>query len=348
MLHRVLGVPLSMLPRVKASSADFGLTDRASFMGGGVQVAEIAGDQQAALFGQGCHEPCSLKNTYGTGCFLLMNTGSRVVASQHSLVSSVAWKLQDRVDYMLEGSVFIAGAVVQWLRDGPGLVEKAPDIEAEIARLRSEYGIDGDLIGVGIDRIDYTKGIPERLRAIDLVLQQRPDLARRFQFVQIGVPSRTLIGVYKQLSDEIQELIGRINWKHEQEGRRPIVYINHHCPPITMQALDRMARFCLVSPLHDGMNLVAKEFVATRFDRDGVLILSKFAGAAWELEDALLVNPYSLEEIAAAMVRAMEMPKRERGRRMRRLRDRVSKNNIYRWAGDILSELSRLESNEVE
>jgi len=272
----------------------------------------------------------------------------------HNFLDAVDRTLESRTDY--QRMRVMRGGKTTHVRpfpigidfDGTHASAASPEVDAEIERLKAEFDIQGDLIGVGIDRIDYTKGIPERLRAIELVLARRPDLARRFQFVQIGVPSRTLIGVYKRLSDEIQSLIERINRKYAKAGWRPIVYINRHCPPRTMQALDRMSRFCLVSALHDGMNLVAKEFVASRFDEDGVLILSKFAGAAWELEDALLVNPYSLEEIAASMIRAVEMPKRERRRRMRRLRLHVSSNNIYRWAGDILSELSRLECSEVD
>src|SRR6185312_4320998 len=151
-----------------------------------------------------------------------------------------------------------------------------------------------------IERVDYTKGIPERLRAIDHLLETRPDYRGRLVFAQVGVPSRGHIRAYQQLDDEIDALVESINWKWKTGAWRPIVYEKRHFNQVQMMALHRLADFCVVSSLHDGMNLVAKEYVSSRFDEDGVLILSSFAGAARELSDALIVNPVAVNEMAQA------------------------------------------------
>jgi len=222
-----------------------------------------------------------------------------------------------------------------------------PEVDEEMDRLRRQLGLSQEFIGVGIDRVDYTKGIPDRLRAIDRFFEMYPDYQGQLVFVQVGVPSRIHIEAYKGIHAEIETLVERINWKYASGPWRPIIYLRRHNPLLTMMALHRMAHFCIVSSLHDGMNIVAKEFVASRFDEDGVLILSPFTGAARELTDALLVNPYAVDQLAEAIRRALEMRPRERRRRMRRMRSVIQENNIYKWAEDVISELVKFEFGET-
>ena len=217
------------------------------------------------------------------------------------------------------------------------------EVAIEVERLKNRLGIEDEMVGIGLDRIDYTKGIPDRFRAIDRFLGKYPQYQRRVVFIQAGVPSRIQIGTYKKLSEEIDNLVEEINWKYAIGRWKPIIYLREHGSPVTLQALRRLAHFCVVSSLHDGMNLVAKEFVASRFDEDGVLILSRFTGAARELTDALLVNPYATDHFAEAIKDALEMPKPERQKRMRKMREVVRENNIYKWAADIISELVKFE-----
>jgi trehalose 6-phosphate synthase len=199
----------------------------------------------------------------------------------------------------------------------------------------------GRHIGLGIDRMDYTKGIPERLRAVAALFESNPDLRGKFTFVQVGVPSRTNIDEYQQLAREIDAEVLAVNRKWATGDWTPVILEKRNLAPVEMMALHRLARFCAVTPLHDGMNLVAKEFVASRFDEDGVLILSRFAGAAEELRTALLVNPYSEVDLCRAMHTALNMKKPERQRRIAAARMVVERNNVYCWAGQLLQELRR-------
>jgi alpha,alpha-trehalose-phosphate synthase [UDP-forming] len=201
-------------------------------------------------------------------------------------------------------------------------------------------------VGIGIDRIDYTKGIPERLRSIDLFLERHPEFLEQLVFVQIGVPSRVHVPAYRTLDDEIDHLVEEINWKYSTDTWKPLHYFKRNHSAVEMMSLHRLADFCLVNSLHDGMNLVAKEFVSSRGDGDGVLILSRFTGAARELTDALLINPFSVEESVEAILQALTMSEGERRRRMQRMRDAVEHNNIYRWAGKIVSALLKFEFAE--
>jgi trehalose 6-phosphate synthase len=205
-----------------------------------------------------------------------------------------------------------------------------------------KFGVEGQLIGVGVDRLDYTKGIPERIQAIDRLLEDRPDLRGRFVFVQIGVPSRTDVPAYAEIGVEIDDQVARVNAKHGRgPDDGPILFLKKSFELPELVALYRLARFCIVSSLHDGMNLVAKEFVAARDDLDGVLILSELAGAAQELAEALIINPYDERGFTAAIERAIEMPAWERRRRMQALRRRVAGRDVLAWASDILDRLER-------
>ncbi|MDP3017891.1 MAG: trehalose-6-phosphate synthase [Deltaproteobacteria bacterium] len=211
------------------------------------------------------------------------------------------------------------------------------EVEEEGKRLKIKYRLLGNIIGVGVDRLDYTKGIPEKFRAIDLFLDQNPEYKKRFVYIQLGAPSREHIPSYKQINDEIDESVERINWKHRTEHWSPILFLREHIPFLSMLAFYKMSSFCIVSSLHDGMNLVAKEYIAAKTDSDGVLILSRFTGASRELNEALLVNPYAVDEFAQTIREAIEMLPEEVSRRMKKLREIVRERNIYRWADQILT-----------
>jgi len=218
----------------------------------------------------------------------------------------------------------------------------------ERAALCAELGIHASLLGVGVDRIDYTKGILERFRAIERFLELNPAYQQRFTFVQIGAPSRTDIERYKNFLDEVTAEAERINAHFRAGGWKPIVLLKKHHSHEEIARYYHAASLCMVTSLHDGMNLVAKEFAAARSDERGVLILSTFAGAAHELPDALLVNPYDISQVADAVHRALEMPEEEQARRMQQMRQSVRKHNVFRWAAHLLSDLTEIRIEFAE
>jgi trehalose 6-phosphate synthase len=218
----------------------------------------------------------------------------------------------------------------------------------ERAALFEELGIEGTLLGIGVDRVDYTKGILERFRGIEHFLEFNPTYQRRFTFVQIGAPSRTHIERYKNFLDEVSAEAERINTRFQAGRWKPIVLLKRHHSHQEIERFYHAASVCLVTSLHDGMNLVAKEFVVSRDDERGVLILSTFAGAARELHDALLINPYDVQQLAGAILRALDMSEEEQSARMRRLRAGVRENNIYRWAANLLSDLTEIRIDNPE
>ena len=218
----------------------------------------------------------------------------------------------------------------------------------ERAELSHRMGIDSRFLGIGVDRLDYTKGIPERFRGIERLLEQYPFYRGNLTFVQIGAPSRTHIKRYQDLTTEVEEEAERINRRFRTRAWKPIMFLKRHHTHDEVQQYYRAADFCLVTSLHDGMNLVAKEYVASRQDAQGALILSRFTGACHELADgALTVNPYDAGEVADSIHTALTMPAEERSARMRRMRVIIQENNVYRWAGNLISELAgiRLESD---
>jgi len=218
-----------------------------------------------------------------------------------------------------------------------------PSLAQEQQRLTQVLGLGADIIGLGVDRLDYTKGIPERLAAIDALMRRHPELRGKLTFVQIGVPSRSGLGTYAAIEAEINHAVADVNARHAIRGGPPVVaYHKTALTTASLVALYRLADFCVVSSLHDGMNLVAKEFVAARDDEDGVLVLSALAGAAQELQDALIINPYDVEGFADALARAIVMPREERRIRMRAQRRVVAGRNVFGWASDILEGLESL------
>jgi trehalose 6-phosphate synthase len=229
--------------------------------------------------------------------------------------------------------------------------EYAESFPADVLRqeqdaLRRRFRLHHRLL-VGVDRVDYTKGLAERFHAVDHLLNSAPELKGSFQLLQIGAPSRVHIPAYRDLNETLESLADEINWRHSSGSWRPILYINQHFGAQQIYALYQMAAGCIVSSLHDGMNLVAKEFVASRGDGLGVLVLSRFTGAARELPDALLINPYDVAQFAAAIRQALEMPLEEQRHRMARMRRQVTDNNIFRWAGQLLSAGAKLRGVSV-
>jgi len=214
---------------------------------------------------------------------------------------------------------------------------------AERAALLHSLGVRRPtLLGIGVDRVDYTKGLPERLCALERFFEKYPLYRRQFTFVQIGAPSRTHIRRYQELMQEVLAETERINRRFQTSDWRPIVFLPQHHSHRDILPYYQTADVCLVTSLHDGMNLVAKEFVAAQSRELGVLILSPFTGASHELVDALQVNPYDCEGLADAIHRALEMPPEERRARMVRMRTYLREHNIYRWAGSLISELASL------
>ncbi|REJ57907.1 MAG: trehalose-6-phosphate synthase [Microcystis aeruginosa DA14] len=209
--------------------------------------------------------------------------------------------------------------------------------------VRERYGLGPDMkIGVGIERFDYTKGILDRLQAIDELLIRRPEWKGRFTFIQIVAPTRSKLTSYTALQKHALRITAEVNARHGSEGYQPIHLVIRHHEPEEVYELFRAADLCVVSSLHDGMNLVAKEFVAARDDELGTLVLSRFAGASSELSEALIINPYDVQGMAEAIGRALVMGEPEQRERMRLMRSHVRERNVYRWAGQILLDASRL------
>jgi trehalose 6-phosphate synthase len=194
--------------------------------------------------------------------------------------------------------------------------------------------------------MDYTKGLEERLMAVERLLERAPRLRGRFVFVQLAAPSRTEIERYRQLQLDLEKVAARINERFGSDGYRPVIILRAHHEPPAVFRYYRAADVCYVSSLHDGMNLVAKEFVAARDDERGALVLSAFTGAARELTDALIVNPYDFEEASAALAAALTMSPDEQRDRMRAMRAFVAEFNVYRWAGRMLVDAARLRRRD--
>ena len=212
------------------------------------------------------------------------------------------------------------------------------DVQADAAAIRRDAG--GRQIVLGVDRLDYTKGIPRRLEAIERLLTQQPELRDQMRYVQVAVPSRGEVDSYQRFKRQVEESIGRINGTCSTLRSTPIHYVHQSVSMRQLVALYTAADVMLVTPLRDGMNLVAKEYVASHVNDDGVLVLSELAGAAAELAGAMIVNPYDVDEVARSIARALSMPDAERRTRMHALRQRVSEHDVHRWAAEFLDRLA--------
>jgi trehalose 6-phosphate synthase len=225
--------------------------------------------------------------------------------------------------------------------------DSQPSITTCRTEIRQSLKIDKDcLIGLGVDRLDYTKGILERLRAVECLLESHPEMIGRFCFIQIAAPSRSALEEYQNFDASVRALTTQINLRFSKESYLPIHLKVEHHEPVDVNRYYRAADVCMVTSLHDGMNLVAKEYVAARDDERGVLILSRFTGAAHELYEALIVNPYHIEQTADALYQALTMPEFEQQARMRSMRSMVRDFNVYRWAARMLLDAARIRQRE--
>lgn len=283
--------------------------------------------------------------------------GSSVVGfhtQQHcnNFIDSVGAFLESRIDR--EDNAVIQGTQKTLIRPYPISIEwpvhwldnipKASEVRGPV---RDELGLRPDArLGVGIDRLDYTKGIEERLQAVDELLTHHPEFRGNFSFVQLAAPSRTKIARYRELNERVEALAQEINAKWSEGTYRPIILLRSHHEPATVFRYYRAADLCYVSSLHDGMNLVAKEFVAARDDEQGVLVLSQFTGAARDLTEALIVNPYDFRQAGDALATALHMSPDEQRARMQSMRKVVSEFNVCRWAGRMLVDAAELRRKE--
>jgi trehalose 6-phosphate synthase len=210
--------------------------------------------------------------------------------------------------------------------------------------LLKEQGVSAELMGIGVDRIDYTKGLIEKFLAVERFLEKYPEYQGRFTFIQIGAPSRTLLKSYSDLVNAVENEANRINWKFKSKNWKPILFLKRHHGHDEILPYYQSAHLCMVNSLHDGMNLVAKEFIAARNQNDGVLILSRFAGAAHELQGSLVVNPYDIEQTADAIKFALDMPLDEQQRRMKNMRQVIVGHNIYSWASNLIRTMAAIQN----
>jgi alpha,alpha-trehalose-phosphate synthase [UDP-forming] len=280
--------------------------------------------------------------------------GFHIQAHCNNFLETVNGALESRIDWehfaanRHEHLTIVRPFPISVAFNGNGESAAADASASERSALFRELGGKPQFLGLGVDRVDYTKGIPERLRGVERLFDLYPAYREKFTFIQIGAPSRTHIKRYQDLTTEVQEEAERINRRFRSGAWRPIVFLNQHHSHAEIQPYYRDADVCLVTSLHDGMNLVAKEYVAARHDGEGALILSRFTGASHELADALIVNPYDTDELAQAIHTALTMPPEERQARMQRMRAVVQENNVYRWAGDLIGELAAIRLGQTD
>jgi trehalose-6-phosphate synthase len=264
----------------------------------------------------------------------------------NNFIESVDRFLESRIDR--EGAAISHGGETTLVHSYPISIEwpehAPPDSVEEVrARLVERHGLPANAkIAVGVERLDYTKGILDRFHALDEFFHQHSDWIGRLVFLQVAAPSRTSLPAYQRLHEECLALAAEINERYGRDGYQPIVLIDEHQNHAQLSELFRAADVCVVSSLHDGMNLVAKEFVAARDDEAGVLVLSAFAGASRELLEAVIVNPFDPSALGESFFQALTMSPEEQRERMTRMRDVVRNNNVFRWAGSMLLDAARL------
>ncbi|KPL04365.1 MAG: hypothetical protein AMJ73_04370 [candidate division Zixibacteria bacterium SM1_73] len=225
---------------------------------------------------------------------------------------------------------------------------QSKETHAMLTKLKKGFHLDETILGLSVDRLDYTKGIPEKLKALDLFLERYPQYQGKFTFVQIAAPSRTKIKAYRELREEVVRLVNQINEKYQKRGWRPILFINRQVDHKTLSIYYRLADLAIISSVRDGMNLVAKEFIASQIDEKGILCLSEFAGAFEEMEHSIPINPYYTDGFAEAIKRALDMPLHEKRDRIRRMRQYLKEYDIYKWTYDIFQTLSEMIPSKAE
>jgi trehalose 6-phosphate synthase/phosphatase len=254
----------------------------------------------------------------------------------------------ERMTVALQGHICHVAAYPISIEWPPRWLQSLPDIQQSRRAVRERFGIAEHVtLGLGVERWDFTKGVIERCLALELLLEHNPRLRGQVTLLQIAAPSRSKLPAYQTLQRTTLAEVERINARFATADWKPIVMIGKHQPPEQVFELYRAADFCIVNSLQDGMNLVAKEFVAARDDEDGVLILSTFTGAARELVEAILINPFDVAETAAAIRRALEMPREQRQMRMQLMRLTIKENNVYRWAGRMLTDAARIRQRQA-
>lgn len=275
--------------------------------------------------------------------FTISRNGHRAAVRPYPI--SVAW---DEHETRAIGDMATNGAATGSSRAQERLnfANPLPFVVEGSSALSNAGGSEGRSLVLGVDRMDYTKGIIERLLAFEHLLEEHASYRERVDFVQIASPSRTRIPVYAQLKVAVEETVERINRRYQTSRWKPIQLIQRQCDHAEVKRYYQAADVCVVTSLHDGMNLVAKEYVAARSDGLGVLILSRFAGASQELRDALAVNPYDIEQVTSALDAALQMSLPEQRQRMERMRRTVRENNVYRWASNILTDICSVRLDE--
>ncbi len=261
----------------------------------------------------------------------------------NNFIQTVDRFLESRIDY--EHFTVTREAHTTSIKPFPiSIADDAPKkpLQTDRAGLLKPYGIHAQYLGIGVDRLDYTKGIIERFRAVEYFLETNPIYQGKFTFIELGAPSRTLIPKYQEFMNEIEKEVERINEKFKVKNWQAILFLKKHHSHEEIAPFYRFSDVCLVTSLHDGMNLVAKEFVHAREDEKGVLVLSEFTGAARELKDALIVNPYDAIQTSEAIRAALEMSDQEQTKRMKRMRAGVKSRNIYKWAADLVGDLAEV------
>lgn len=263
----------------------------------------------------------------------------------NNFIDSVDRTLESRIDR--ENSSVSCGGNATIVHPYPISIEWPEEARSSAPAARERvfqrFGLPADMkMALGVERLDYTKGILDRFRALDEFFQQHSDWIGRVVFVQVAAPSRSALPSYSRLHEECHSLVDEINERYGRDGYQPVILLDEHHDQAQLSELYRAADLCVVSSLHDGMNLVAKEFVAAREDEQGVLVLSTFAGASRELSEALLVNPFDTAGMGEVFFQALTMSTDEAHERMQRLRETVRTNNVFRWAGSMLLDASRI------
>ncbi|MBI4833763.1 MAG: trehalose-6-phosphate synthase [Planctomycetes bacterium] len=266
----------------------------------------------------------------------------------HNFLSAAEIELESKVDWeesaitYKDHKTIIQSFPISIDADGIANMAGGDEVTKRTPLIAHEIDPPYEILAVSIDRVDYTKGILQKIQAVDRFLDKHPQYKEKFVFIQIGALSRMHIKAYKQLIDDVQALAEEVNWKHQSGAWYPIVITNKKLDYTTHLAYYRTADICIVGSLHDGMNLVAKEYLMADADNKGILILSRFAGAARELKEAILVNPYDPDGVADAIKQAIEMNPVEKTERLNKMKETIRENNIYFWAGNFIEKLVKL------